>query len=113
MTAGSTGTGGPGSSPVVQPESASATTIRKPPTNRISLLPAGGVADIELLAGLAKRLGLLAQAGIHRVGRGDPLRRRVLAHVLRDLHRAEVRAAHRAEVRPFGRGRRQRLVVEL
>src|SRR5690606_3147647 len=36
----------------------------------------------------------------------------VLAHVLGDLHRAEVRAAHRAEVRDLGRLLGQRLVVE-
>src|SRR5665213_2105499 len=37
----------------------------------------------------------------------------VLAHVLRDLHRAEMRAAHRAEMREFRAVGRQRLVVEL
>jgi len=36
----------------------------------------------------------------------------VLAHVLRDLHRAEMRPAHRAEVRDLGAVRRQRFVVE-
>ncbi|KGD50920.1 hypothetical protein DP43_4898 [Burkholderia pseudomallei] len=35
-----------------------------------------------------------------------------LAHVLRDLHRAEVRAAHRAEMRDLRRILRQRFVVE-
>ncbi|CAM2159159.1 200 kDa antigen p200 [Paraburkholderia tropica] len=40
------------------------------------------------------------------------LLRREVAHVLRDLHRAEVRAAHRAEVRDLGRVLRQRFVVE-
>jgi hypothetical protein len=37
----------------------------------------------------------------------------VVAHVLGDLHRAEVRAAHRAEVGDLGRVLRQGLVVEL
>jgi hypothetical protein len=37
----------------------------------------------------------------------------VVAHVLGDLHRAEVRAAHRAEVRELVRVLGQRLVVEL
>src|SRR5581483_4660337 len=36
----------------------------------------------------------------------------VVAHVLGDLHRAEVRAAHRAEVGQLGALLRQRLVVE-
>ena len=48
-----------------------------------------------------------------RLGLGDALLRGVLAHVLRDLHRAEVRAAHRAEVRQLRAVLRQRLVVEL
>src|SRR6266404_1128064 len=39
-------------------------------------------------------------------------RRGVIADVLRDLHRAEFRAAHRAEMRPLVRFLRQRLVVE-
>src|SRR5579871_5536403 len=100
MTAGSTGTAGPGSSPVVHPPSASAATSRVPATNRMALLPAGRVAGagVQLLPGLSKRVGLLAQPRGHGVGRRDPLRGRVVAHVLRDLHRAEVRAAHRAEV---------------
>src|SRR5512135_1629621 len=38
---------------------------------------------------------------------------RVVAHVLRDLHRAEVGAAHRAEVGELGAVLRQGLVVEL
>ena len=40
-------------------------------------------------------------------------RRRVVAHVLGDLHRAELRPAHRAEVRDLGASLRQRLVVVL
>ncbi len=43
----------------------------------------------------------------------EPVRGGVLAHVLRDLHRAEVRAAHRAEVGELGPLGRQGLVVEL
>ena len=39
-------------------------------------------------------------------------RRRVVAHVLRDLHRAEFWSAHRAEMRDLVRFLRQRLVVE-
>jgi hypothetical protein len=37
-----------------------------------------------------------------RVLFGDALPRRELAHVLRDPHKAEVRAAHRAEMRELG-----------
>src|SRR5262245_21170184 len=37
----------------------------------------------------------------------------VVAHVLRNLHRAEVRAAHRAEVRHLHRVLGKRLVVEV
>src|SRR5688500_2436972 len=44
---------------------------------------------------------------------GKPLLRGIVAHVLRDFHRAEMRAAHRAEVRELGTFLRQRLVVEL
>jgi hypothetical protein len=41
-----------------------------------------------------------------------PELRRVVAHILRDFHRAEVRSAHRAEVRELGAVLRQRFVVE-
>ena len=37
----------------------------------------------------------------------------ILADLLRNLHRAEFRAAHRAEMRELGAVRRQGLVVEL
>src|SRR6185369_2111315 len=59
----------------------------------------------------------LGSLGFHPLGErfrlGDPLLRGEFADVLRDLHRAEVRAAHRAEVRELGARLRQRLVVEL
>src|SRR6266849_6871236 len=43
----------------------------------------------------------------------DAVLRGEVAHVLRDLHRAEVRPAHRAEVRELRAFLRERLVVEL
>ena len=46
------------------------------------------------------------------VGR-ESLLLRILAHVLRDLHRAEVRTAHRTEVGGLHRILRQRLVVKI
>src|SRR5690242_13442388 len=69
--------------------------------------------DVQVLAALAEGGRLLAQTGGHRVFGGDAVRLRVVAHVLGDLHRTEVRAAHRAEMRALRRRRRQRLVVEL
>src|SRR5258708_2263796 len=123
MTAGSMGTAGPAS--FVQP--AAATTpapksaaararrakARRPPAT-LGLLPTGGpVGHVEALPGRVERLGLLAQPGGERLVLGEALLRGVVAHVLRDLHRAEVRPAHRAEVRALGGGRGQRLVVEL
>src|SRR5665213_3788175 len=120
MTAGSTGIGGPGSSPVVQPIAVKPATPRR--TIRIAaprpiapdLLPAsGGVGNVQLAAPVAEGAGLLAQPGVERLVRRQTLRGRIVAHVLRDLHRAEVRSAHRAEVRALGRRGRQRLVVEL
>src|SRR5258706_8048474 len=74
-----------------------------------------------------KRSGLLVdlRALLHKLHRLrlHPLRKRflvahavlrgVVAHVLRDLHRAEVRAAHGAEVRELGAFLGKRLVVEL
>src|SRR3989454_12691315 len=69
---------------------------------------------VDLAAALPELLRLLPE---HPRDRGRLLRDAVLggvvAHVLRDLHRAEVRAAHRAEVRDLRALRRQRLVVEL
>ena len=47
-----------------------------------------------------------------RGGFVNPLRRRKVAHILGDLHRAEVRAAHGAEVGDFGRFLGQGFVVE-
>src|SRR5204862_2637387 len=69
---------------------------------------------VDLAAALPKLVGLLAQ----------PLRERdrlrchallggVLADLLRDLHRAELRPAHRAEVGDLRALRRQCLVMEL
>ena len=56
--------------------------------------------------------GLGLHTGFECFGLVDFLSRSVLAHVLRDLHRAEVRAAHRAEVSDLGRILGQGFVVE-
>src|ERR1035441_9398355 len=65
---------------------------------------------------LAHRFELLAHQlhavfGGERAGIVQP--RRIIAHVLRNLHRAEFRPAHRAEMRHFVRLLGQRLVVIL
>ena len=64
--------------------------------------------DVDLGAHVAEFLRHPRHAGLLVVER-----RRVVAHVLRDLHRAEFRAAHRAEMRDLVRLLGQRLVVEL
>src|SRR3989442_2561666 len=78
-------------------------------------------ATVELAAALPELLRLLLEPLHERRGLlGDAVRGGVVAHVLRDLHRAEVRPAHRAEVgelRPLGgqglvRGLPTRLRVE-
>src|SRR5271169_1394526 len=77
----------------------------------------------ELLAHLFHpRLGLILRDARLRQGYAGLLRmrierwviqpRRIIAHVLRDLHRAEFRPAHGAEVRHLVRLLGQRLVVE-
>src|SRR5215212_10964984 len=75
--------------------------------------PGRQVALVKLRAGGDELGGLLShpltQCGLFV----DLLLRRVLPHLLRDLHRAEVRAAHRAEVRELGALLRERLVVVL
>src|SRR5262249_18285989 len=69
---------------------------------------------VDLAAALPELLGFLAQSlGEDDRLRGDAMLRGVLAHLLRDLHRAELRPAHRAEVRDLGALRWQRLVVKL
>src|SRR5215470_7027469 len=62
---------------------------------------------VELAARRLELLGFRAQAFF------DLELRRIVAHVLRDAHRTEMRSAHRAEMRCLGCFRRQRLVVEL
>src|SRR3712207_5797825 len=61
------------------------------------------VHDLLLLINLRPTLlelaRLLRHSALQRLVLGQPLLLGILAHVLRDLHRAEVRAAHRAEVR--------------
>src|SRR5258705_10008209 len=59
--------------------------------------------SVDLPAGLLELLGLLAQAlgQRDRLG-GHPVLGGVLADLLGDLHRAELRPAHRAEVGDLG-----------
>src|SRR5688500_17972994 len=73
----------------------------------------GSALQVNLRTLLAELYGLGLQAALECFLIGQPLFRRIVAHVLRDLHRAEVRPAHRAEVRELGTVLRQRLVVEL
>src|SRR3989454_909868 len=71
-------------------------------------------ATVDLAAALPELLRLLLEPLHKRRGLlGDAVAGGVLAHVLRDLHRAEVRPAHRAEVRELRPLRGQGLVVEL
>src|SRR5256712_3230459 len=71
-------------------------------------------ATVDLAAALPELLRLLLESLHERRGLlGDAVAGGVLAHVLRDLHRAEVRPAHRAEVRELRPLRGQGLVVEL
>src|SRR5688572_22232428 len=120
MTAGSTATAGPASSPAVQPASALTAASTATPNrivkrvNMSASLPAcGRIPDIERLPLLAKRGGLFAQPRLHGFVRRDPVRLGVVAHVLRDLHRAEMGTTHRAKVRALRGRRRERLVMEL
>ena len=58
----------------------------------------GADRDVELAARRLE-LGRLFGHAASRLAFGDALGRRVVAHLLRDLHRAELRPAHGAEVR--------------
>src|SRR6185369_1687006 len=78
-------------------------------THPISLL----LLDVNLGAGLFKLLGLLLQPALDRNHFIHVVLGRVLANLLSDLHRAEVRAAHRTEVRELGSLLWQRFVVIL
>src|SRR5688572_17382356 len=69
-------------------------------------------ARVDFPALLREFLGLFLHAFLQRLRLRDALLLRVFAHVLRDFHRAEVRAAHRAEMRELRAFLRQRLVVE-
>src|SRR5438034_11360225 len=69
-------------------------------------------SPIDAGAAVAELGRLLSHPRLERALFLEPVHRGVLAHVLRDLHRAEVRPAHRAEVRPFRRFGRKGLVVE-
>src|SRR5437660_1084653 len=54
---------------------------------------------VNLCALLHKLARFLFHSARQRLFLFEALRRRVLPHVLRDLHRTKMRAAHRAEVR--------------
>src|SRR4051812_1010349 len=84
----------------------------------VAVLHRGGLVDVHLAAHRLELLAHLLHAGLCgiRVERGLLVVAeacRIVAHVLRDLHRAELRTAHRAEVRDLVRFFRQRLVVVL
>src|SRR3546814_3681662 len=73
---------------------------------------------VKLAAGLVVELAHCRHPGLRFLGCNKGLRSRILlrreiAHLLRDLHRAEFGAAHRAEVGGLGALRRQGLVVIL
>src|SRR5262245_22837552 len=118
MTAGSTGMGGPGSSPVVQAPAAptaraaanrrvSAGGLRptaldrggskgpfegpflgRPRAARRSLAAIHPAGNVELLPSRPERLRLLAHPRLQRLVGAEPLLGGVVAHVLRDLHGA-------------------------
>src|SRR5439155_3721279 len=90
---------------------------RSPPHGRQGRLTreytlAGDVSYIDLGPLLFKLLSLLAHASFERLGVIETLLRRVLAHILGDLHGSEVRTTHRAEMGQFGTLSRQGFVVE-
>src|SRR4029434_541363 len=68
--------------------------------------------DVDLSSACLELFSLLAHPSFNRRLLIESLLRREIAHVLRDLHRAEMRAAHRAEMGLFRALLRQRLVVE-
>ncbi len=72
-------------------------SIKQPCLNRILMMVFGAfwfVAVIDLAAGRFEFRGLLAHADCQRLFRLDILSIGVIANVLGDLHRAEMRAAH-------------------
>src|ERR1044072_7997658 len=73
----------------------------------------GHVTLVKLRAGGDELGGLLFHARFKRVALFEAGAGGVVADLLRDVHRAEVRAAHRAEVRELGSFLRQGLVVIL
>jgi len=74
-------------------------------TSRLSIATANRQDSdlaINLCSGLDELDGFDFHPLLQRIGFGDTLSRRIFAHVLRNLHRAEVRAAHGAEVGDLG-----------
>src|SRR5690349_23917326 len=78
----------------------------KPPQLSGESLP-----PVDLATGIDKLLCFFLHANGQRSGFVDFFLRGVLAYVLSDLHRTEVRATHRTEVRQLGAFLRQGLVV--
>src|SRR5215203_659420 len=76
-----------------------------------ALRPGGQLALIELGAGGDELGGLLLHPFVERGVLVELVRRGVGPHLLRELRRAEGRAAHRAEARELGALLRERLVV--
>src|SRR5574343_94481 len=75
-------------------------------------LPANSNLAVNLRPRLDEFDGLGFHALLQRRCLVDALLRREFTHILRDLHRAEMRPAHRAEVGDLGRFLGQRFVVE-
>ena len=69
------------------------------------------IAVINFAACFDKLSRLLAHSGRERLVIREALLLSVFADVLRDLHRAEMRAAHRAEMGEFGAFGRKRFVM--
>src|SRR5262249_51013115 len=76
------------------PRNNPAATIRYRKRMPPSPLPAELRLQVDLSTLLGEFLGLLLHALLESLLRRDPLLLRVLAHVLRDFHGAEMRAAH-------------------
>src|SRR6476659_10378356 len=67
---------------------------------------------VDLGALLHEFLRFLLHAALERLSLGESLLRRILAHVLRDLHRAEMRPTHRTEMRKLRTFLWQRLIMK-
>src|SRR6185437_8896287 len=78
----------------------------------LSFIARRSIRPIEFTALLAEFACLLGHAFVQDFRFAEAMLARVVAHVLGDLHRTELRPAHRAEMRALVRVLGQRLVVE-